>query len=117
MQQLECLAETFERPEGFDCYAYMVEHLAKASAHWQIEVEFYAPLEIMQQKIPSSYGTLTATSAGTLFQYQYGDLDSTALYLAGLNVPFAVHQPPELRAAFLRRAEQMMQVAMADDGR
>lgn len=113
VQQVQYSGEIFERPEEFDCYAYMVEHLAKASAHWQIEVEFYAPLELIQQKIPSSYGTLTATSAGTLFQYQYGDLDSTALYLVGLNVPFAVHRPPELREALLRRAEQMMQFAVA----
>jgi hypothetical protein len=91
----------------------MVEHLAKASAHWQIEVEFQAALEVVQQKIPASYGTLTATPAGVLFQYQYGDLRSTALYLLGLNLPFVIHQPPELRAVLLGMAEQMTRSATA----
>ena len=106
--------ETFERPEEFDGYAYMVEHLAKASAHWQIEVEFHAALELVQQKIPASYGTLTATPTGVLFQYQYGDLRSTALYLLGLNMPFVVHRPPELRATLLELAEQIRQSAVSN---
>ncbi len=99
----------------FDCNAYMVEHLAKASAHWQIEVEFQAALEVVQQKIPASYGTLAATPAGVRFEYQHGDLRSTALYLLGLNLPFVVHQPPELQAALLSLAEQLTQSAMAED--
>jgi predicted DNA-binding transcriptional regulator YafY len=114
VQQVQDSAETFERPEEFDCYAYMVEHLAKASAHWQVEVEFFATIEIVQQKIPASYGTLTATSQGVRFQYQYGDLRSTALYLLGLNLPFVVHQPPELREALLDLAQQITQSAMAE---
>jgi len=114
VQQVQYIAETFERPEEFDCQAYMVEHLAKASAHWQVEVEFLTTLEIVQQKIPASYGTLTATSNGVLFQYQYGDLRSTALYLLGLNLPFVVHQPPELRAVMLGLAEQITQSVTGD---
>src|SRR4051812_44579764 len=86
VQQVQYCAETFERPEAFDCEAYMVEHLAQASAHWQIEVEFQATLELVKSKIPASYGTLTPTPTGVRFEYQYGDLRSTALYLLGLNL-------------------------------
>jgi predicted DNA-binding transcriptional regulator YafY len=114
IRQLQHTDEPFERPEDFDCYAYMVEHLAKASAHWQIEVEFQATLEVVQQKIPASYGTLTATPGGIRFEYQYGDLASTALYLMGLNMPFVVHRPPELRAALLSLSEQMRQIALGN---
>jgi predicted DNA-binding transcriptional regulator YafY len=114
VQQVQDTDETFERPEDFDCYAFMIEHLAKASAHWQIEVEFQVELELVQRKIPASYGTLTATPTGVLFQYQYGDLRSTALYLLGLNLPFVVHRPPELRAALLDLAEQTRQIATRD---
>ena len=92
----------------------MVEHLAKASAHWQIEVEFLTTLEMVQQKIPASYGTRTATSAGVLFQYQYGDLASTARYLLGLNLPFVIHRPPELHAELLRMGEQIAQITIAE---
>lgn len=61
----------------------------------------------MQQKIPASYGALTATATGVLFQYQYGDLRSTALYLLGLNLPFVVHRPLELRETLRSLAEQI----------
>ncbi|MEO7910453.1 MAG: YafY family protein [Roseiflexaceae bacterium] len=115
VQQVQFSTETFERHEDFDCNAYMVEHLDKASAHWQIAVEFQAALELVQQKIPASYGTLTATQTGVRFEYQYGDLRSTALYLLGLNLPFIVHQPPELRAALRGLGEQIAQSAIADD--
>ena len=116
VQQVQYIAETFERPEEFDCQAYMVEHLAQASAHWQIEVEFHATLELVQPKIPASYGTLTVTPTGVRFEYQYGDLRSTALYLLGLNLPFVVHSPPELRAVLRELAEQIQQSATEGRG-
>jgi len=109
VQQVQYSADTFERPEDFDCQAYMVEHLAQASAHWQIAVEFQAALELVQPKIPASYGTLSTTPTGVRFEYQYGDLRSTALYLLGLNLPFIVHSPPELRTALRELAEQIRQ--------
>ena len=66
----------------------------------------------MQPKIPASYGTLAAMPTGVRLQYQYRDLSSTALYLIGLNLPFVVHQPPELRAALLSLAAR---IAMSDE--
>ncbi|HEY0605440.1 MAG TPA: YafY family protein [Herpetosiphonaceae bacterium] len=111
MQQVRVLAETFVRAEDFDEEAYLQLHLNQGGALWQIEVEFHAPLDLVRQKIPESFGVLLATESGVLFQSQYGNLDSTARYLMGLNIPFVVHQPPELRDALLRLAEQMMQSA------
>jgi predicted DNA-binding transcriptional regulator YafY len=111
MQNMQLLAESFVRAEEFDCQAYVLEHLGKLSPRWQIEIEFQAALSTVQQKIPASYGTLTPTPAGVLFQGQYGDIASTARYLMGLNLPFVVHQPEELRDALLRLAEQMIQSA------
>jgi predicted DNA-binding transcriptional regulator YafY len=116
VRQVQFLTATFDRPEDFDCNAFMIEHLAKASAHWQVEVEFQARLDQVQQKIPASYGALTATATGVLFQYQYGDLRSTALYLLGLNLPFVVHRPPELRQALLSLADQITQSVVEAPG-
>ncbi|MEO8953973.1 MAG: YafY family protein [Ktedonobacteraceae bacterium] len=112
MQQVRVLAESFVKAEDFDCRAYMIEQYAKkAPARWQIEVEFQAALFTVQQKIPASYGSLTDTPTGVLFQGQYDDIDSMARYLMVLNLPFVVHHPPELREALLRLAEQMVQSA------
>ena len=112
IQEVRVLAESFVKAEDFDCQAYMIEqHAKKASASWQIEVEFQAALFTVQQKIPTSYGSLTDTPTGVLFQSQYDDIDGMARYLMMLNLPFIVHQPPELREALLRLAEQMVQSA------
>jgi len=113
IQQVETLAEPFERAEGFDCQAYMLAQYTNAQSSLQIEVEFQAPLFTVQQKIPASYGQLSVTATGVLFQSQYDDIASMARYLMALNLPFIVHHPSELREALLRLAEQMTQIATA----
>ena len=111
IQQVELLEELFERPENFDCRAYVLAQNSGKAARWHIEVEFQAALYTMQQKIPASYGTLTATPTGVLFQCEYDDLPSHARYLMSLTLPFVIRHPPELREALLRLAEQMVQFA------
>ena len=111
IQQVEALEEPFERPEDFDCRTYVMEQNSRKAARRDIEVEFQAPLYTVQQKIPASYGSLTATPTGVLFQCQYDDLAGMARYLMSLNLPFVIRHPPELREALLRLAEQMVQIA------
>ena len=108
IEQLEVLEEPFERAEDFDCRAYVMN---QKSAQWHIEVEFQAPLYTVQQMIPSSYGTLTETPAGVLYQCQYDDIVGMARYLMSLNLPFVIHHPSELRESLLQLAEQMVQIA------
>ena len=76
-----------------------------------MEVEFQADLFTVQQKIPALYGTLTPTPTGVLLQEQYDDIESMARYLMSLDLPFVIHNPPELREALLRLGERMVQVA------
>lgn len=112
--QVEVLAEPIERPEAFDCRTYVIEQYARKSVRWPIEVEFQAPLYTVQQKIPASYGRLSETPGGVLFESYTENLDSQARYLMSLNLPFVIHHPPELREALRRLAEQMMQIAKAE---
>ena len=112
IQQVEVLAEPFERTEGFDVQAYVAERNSWQSAPWQFEVEFQTALYTVQQKIPASYGSLTETPAGVLFKSQADNLDHASRYLMSLNLPFVIHHPPEMREALLRLAEQMMQIAI-----
>jgi predicted DNA-binding transcriptional regulator YafY len=112
IQQVEVLEESFERAEDFDVQAYVTERNSWQSAPWDFEVEFQAALYTVQQKIPSSYGSLKATPTGILFEGRSDNLDHTARYLMALNLPFVIHNPPELREALLRLAEQMTQIAL-----
>lgn len=111
IQQVTLLAEPFERAAHFDCQAYLEERYRKAPESVHIEVEFQAPFYTVQQKIPPSFGQLSATPAGTLFQSQYEDIAAMARYLVALNLPFIVHDPPELCEELLHLAEQMTQIA------
>jgi len=113
IQQVEVLAEAFERAEEFDCRAYVMKQYGESSDRWYIEVEFQAALFTVQQKIPASYGRLSATPTGVLFQSHVDELEGQARYLMSLNLPFVIHHPPELREALLRLSEQMVQIAMA----
>jgi predicted DNA-binding transcriptional regulator YafY len=108
VERAQVLEESFVRAQDFDSHAFVREHVGMMSPRWQIAVEFHATLDVVRRKIPASYGTLTATPAGTLFESQYGDIGSTARFLIGLNLPFVVHEPPELREALLRMAEQVI---------
>src|SRR5258708_19975734 len=83
------------------------------SARWHIEVGFQAALFTVQQRIPGSYGQLSATPTGVLFQSHVDELEGQARYLMALNLPFVIHNPPELREALLHLAEQMVQIATA----
>ena len=109
--QVAVLEEGFERAEEIDCRAYVIKRHGESAARWHIEVEFQAALYTVQQRIPSSYGRLSATPSGVLFQSHTDELEGQARYLMSLNLPFVIHHPPELRAALLRVAEQMVQIA------
>ncbi|GCE12725.1 helix-turn-helix transcriptional regulator [Tengunoibacter tsumagoiensis] len=111
IQSVEFLSTTFERDENFDCREYMVKHFATIPPTWQIEVIFQTSLAAVKQKIPASYGQLTLIPEGILFQTHHSHLLSMAHYLVGLELPFVVQQPPELRDALLQLAEQLVQIA------
>lgn len=113
IQRVEPLDETFERPEGFDCQAYVREKYTRAPGSYAVEVEFQASLYTMRQKIPSSFASLTETPTGALLRGQYDNLDGFARFLMSLNLPFVVRQPTELREALLRLAERIAQIANA----
>ncbi len=111
VRSMRVLEDTFVRAEDFDCRAYVIERLATIPARWQIEVEFHAELSAVRQKIPSSYGQMMETPTGVLFQTHHDDLPGMARYLMGLNLPFSIRHPPELRDALVRLAEQMIEIA------
>ena len=113
VRSVQFLSETFERAEDFDCREYIIKHLATIPAIWSIEVEFQAELYEVQRKIPSSHGKLTATPTGVHFQTHHAHLPEFARYLIGLNLPFVIHQPPELRETLLQLAEQLVRIANA----
>ena len=112
IQQVQILTETFKKAENFDFEAYVKDQYNAGGFH--MEVEFQAELYTVQQKIPTLYGTLTPTPTGVLLQEQYDDVESMARYLMALDLPFVIHNPPELREALRRLGERLVQVASVE---
>lgn len=114
IQHVQILSETFEKAEDFDFEAFVKENYRKnETGGMNIEVEFQVDMSTVQQKIPAVYGTLTPTPTGVLLQEQYDDVEGMARYLMALNLPFVIHNPPELCEALLRLGERMIQIATA----
>jgi predicted DNA-binding transcriptional regulator YafY len=111
VQQADVLTETFAKEPEFDYRAYLRQAHGNALPSWSVVVVFDAPLHVMQEKIPPAYGTLTATPSGVRFECDYEDLAGLARYLMGLNVPFVIEQPVELREALRQLGEEMIQIA------
>lgn len=110
IQSVQVLSETFEKAADFDYETFTKEHYA-TNYETQIVVEFQADLATVEQKMPVCYGTLTPTPGGVLFEEQHDDLESVARHLVLLNLPFVVHQPPELRTALQRLSERVARLA------
>ena len=108
MRDVRVLDETFTRQADFDAHAYLSLHLGRASALYSIEIEFCASLDEVQRKIPSDYGTLTSRPTGTLFETRHGNLGSVARFVIGLDLPFVVLSPPELRETIRQLAQQLL---------
>lgn len=111
MDDVRLLNATFTRDENFDCQEFVVKRLDTIPDLWQIEVEFHAELYAVRHKIPTSHGKLSETPAGVLFQTHHSHLPEMARYLMGLNIPFVIRHPPELRVALRELAEQMSSIA------
>ena len=107
----EVLEETFEKARDFD-YEAFIKETHKKRATFTVEVEFQADFDFVRQSISTLYGTLTPTATGALLREESEDLEMVARYLMALNLPFVVHQPPELRTTLRRLGERL--VPMAD---
>lgn len=111
LDRIETLAiqdELFERDPNFDPQRF-IEDMFDMEREQPIVVEFSAPLAEMQRRIPQSYGELYASATGTRFETRYGHLESVARFLLGLNQPFRVLEPPELRDLLRQIASDMLQ--------
>ena len=111
MSNTRALDERFRRNDGFDFRAYARGNLENMTYKWRMKVLLDAELVRMRRRIPASYGTLSRTDDGVLFDWTTDDLDFAARYLMALGVPFVVREPRELRDALRRLAEKASRIA------
>ncbi|HZO74379.1 MAG TPA: YafY family protein [Ktedonobacteraceae bacterium] len=109
--QAEMRAETFERPADFDCVEHVNRSLATMPATWLVEVLLEIPLEQARQRVSPALGTLEQVPEGVILRCYAADLDWIPRLLVGLGCPLVVLQPPELRDALRKLAEEVRVIA------
>lgn len=110
--EAEMLDETFTRPAGFDSPEEMLNAAASTRGEaWLVEVLLETGAEETHRQLPPMGLTLEQTEGGTLLRCPTRNLGWMARVLAGLDCPFVVRHPDELRGALQRRAEEISALA------
>jgi predicted DNA-binding transcriptional regulator YafY len=112
ISDVHLLTENFTPPPAdFDSAAYLMHSIATMPDRWMVEVILGTTLETAAKTIPRGMGVLEAHPDGVLFRTGSQDIDWLALRLVSLGFPLTICQPSELRAAFERLAETILDAA------
>lgn len=94
-------------PSDFDAMAHVEAGLARTPGIYRIQIEFFAPIDEMMRHIPKVLGELIPTSTGTMLTCFVQQLGWFAGYIAGLGIPFRIHEPQELIHQMEKLLEQI----------
>lgn len=98
----------FDRPADADPLQMVLDSIAAIPGAYQIEVLLKAALSSVVRQITPGYGRFKEVEGGVLFRCQVDNLEGLARFLVGLGHPFAIHEPPELRVAVRKLAEELI---------
>ncbi|MFC5549772.1 helix-turn-helix transcriptional regulator [Massilia aerilata] len=107
------LAEQFERPEGFDAMAHVVQAVATLPRAIAIEVLLKTDAASVRAHLFAEAGVLEETAEGVLIHAQSDELDWFARQLAGMPFDFEIRQPPELHAAVADCVRRLLRCTQA----
>jgi len=94
-------------PDGFDVVAHVCRSLARVPWRWEVEVLLELPFETAVRRLPPTLAELTDRGEQTLVRMRVSSLDWTARVLAGLDCPFAITGPEELRTSVRDLADRL----------
>lgn len=103
--------ETFAAPDGFDPVRQVTRELTAGPYLWEVEVLLETDPAAARRRVPDSVAELTETADGVLLRARARDLAETARLLAGLDCPFTILRPAELRAAVAAHAARLAELA------
>lgn len=95
--QIEATDETFPLNAHFAALQAVQQALASVPRAWQIEVWLQTTLKEAQRQMRLPQAFFEEKDSGVLFRVEVEDLPWMARLLAGVGIPFIIHQPPELR--------------------
>jgi predicted DNA-binding transcriptional regulator YafY len=97
----------FPPTAGFDAVEHVSRSLARVPLSWEVEVVLDLPVDQAAERIPPTLGELFEAEHGTLLRMRVSSLDWMASVLAGLDCPFSIRRPAELRASVHALADRL----------
>jgi len=104
-------SERFRRPKSFDVRAQVQQAIARVPWRWEAEVLMETTLRQARRRIAPTLGVLEERPEGVLLRIGAEELDWIARFLAGLDVPFKVLRPDELKAALAAHCRRLLATA------
>jgi predicted DNA-binding transcriptional regulator YafY len=107
---------TFEGPsDEFDPVEHVTRSLAGVRYQWPVEVWLQTSMAQAGRRIPPSVARLTEFGGGVLLRAHAERLDGMARLLAGLEWPFVIRRPDELRTALHEHAQRLAAASSATE--
>jgi predicted DNA-binding transcriptional regulator YafY len=100
----------FSVPSGFDPAAQVIEAVSGASYRHAVSVRVHGSEKVVRMRMPGSIATIeevTAEPGWVRVRWRVQHLDWVPSVLAGLNRPFVIEEPDELRKRVLTLAGQL----------
>ena len=110
---IHILEAHFERPEGFDPLAYLMQAIATMPRKYAFELLLKTDLDTAQREVFDVLGILESTEDGILLRGSVEDLDWLARQISIFSFEFAVLAPAELKAELEKHSMKLARLARA----
>lgn len=115
VMQVDTLAADFERPEGFEPLAYLMQAIAIMPRKYTFELLLKTDIATAQREVFDVLGILEATEAGVILRGSVEDLDWLARQISIFSFDFIVREPEELKTELEKHSLKLARVAKRQD--
>ena len=113
IQQVQLLKAHFERPDGFDPLAYLMQAIAIMPRKYAFELLLKTDIDTAQREVFDVLGILEAAEDGILLRGSVEDLDWLARQISIFSFDFVVREPVELKAEIRKHAAKLAHLSKA----
>ena len=110
--ETESSGKSFIQPADFDLLDFVEKSIGQTPGSWTVEVLLQTSVEKARQIIPRSVGTPQPHENGAILRAYVQHLDWFAYFLAGLDCPLQVLDPPEARDAVEQLASKLSRMVI-----
>ena len=108
IMQVKEVEAHFERPQGFDPLAHMMQAIAILPRKYAFELFLKTEIATAQKEVFDVLGILEASQDGVIMRGSVEDLDWLARQISIFSFDFVVREPEELRAELKKHAAKLV---------